>query len=67
MWHYGKVKSGYNYAFTYLSSDPHHVIKQKDEVVGTFDSKSESAFVMSMEVGWGGQTPKLIQTFWEIS
>ena len=67
MWHYGKVKSGYYYAFTYLSSNPHHIIKQRDEVVGTFDSKSESASVMSMEVGCGDQTPKLIQTFWEIS
>lgn len=53
--------------FTYLSSNPHHIIKQKDEVVGTFDSKSESASVMSREVGWGDQTPKLIPTFWEIS
>lgn len=66
-WHYGKVKSGYNYAFTYLSCNSHHIIKQKDKVVATFDSKSESASIMSREVCWGDQTPKLIQTFWETS
>lgn len=43
------------------------VIKQKDELVATFDPKNKSASVMSREVCWGNQTPKLIETFWEIS